>query len=100
MTTPTTTFRTSQFHAALETALKETGLQLQKSAHEVAVYATMRSADLAKALGQKGFDEAVVAARDAVALYAGIRAVENADAADNRVLGLIHGALAMAITAI
>lgn len=93
------TFRTDQFSAALDTALKETGLQLQKSAHEVATYAALRSVHLAGAVGQKGFQEAVVAERDAVALYAGIQAVKNADAADNRVLGLIHGALAMAFSA-
>ena len=93
------TFRTDQFSAALDTALKETGLQLQKSAHEVATYASLRSVHLAGAVGQKGFQEAVVAERDAVALYAGIQAVNNADAADNRLLGLIHGALAMAVSA-
>ncbi len=93
------TFRTDQFTAALDTALRETGLQLEKSAHEVAVYAALRSVQLTKAVGQKGFQEAVVAERDAVALYAGIQAVNNADAADARILGLIHGALAMGISA-
>jgi hypothetical protein len=101
------TFRTDQFSAALDTALKETGLQLQKSAHEVATYAALRSVHLAGAVGQKGFQEAVVAERDAVALYAGIQLVAAADAADditlsrarNRLVGLIHGALAMAVSA-
>jgi hypothetical protein len=101
------TFRTDQFTAALDTALRETGLQLDKSAHEVGVYAALRSNQLTRAVGQRGFQEAVVAERDAVALYAGIQAVEAADSHDermknlarSRIVGLIHGALAMGVSA-
>ncbi len=48
---------------------------------------------LAQAVDQPGFEEAVEAARDVVALELGINAVNTADAADLQMLGVISGAL-------
>lgn len=83
----------------LETAARETGAQLKRSAFEVAAYTAQRTAHLASIAGQAGFAEAVTAERDAVATFAGIRAVAEADAADHRILGIIEGALAVAALA-
>ena len=85
--------------SALDAALRETGAQLQRSTADVAAYTASRAAHLAAIAGQPGVDEAVIAERDAVWLYAAGRAVASADAADARVIGLIHGALAVAMAA-
>lgn len=61
--------------AALQAAAAETGHAVHDS---VAVYAAARAAHLAGIVGQPGFDEAVAAERDAVALYAGVYATDAA----------------------
>lgn len=78
---------------ALESAITATGASLKKTAAEVALYTAQRTAHLAALAGQPGFEEAVAAERDAVAMFAGIASVGEADAADARLLGLIEGAL-------
>jgi len=83
------------FKEQLESALTETGLQLQRSAAEVAAYTAQRALHLSTIVGQPGYAEAVKAERDAVALYAGITAVNNADAADNRIIGIIQSGIAL-----
>jgi hypothetical protein len=87
----------TNLRGALDAAIRETGAMLHKSSADVAVYAAQRAAHLATIVGQAGFDEAVVAERDAVILFAGLSAVRNADAADERIVGLIHGALAIGL---
>ena len=84
----------------LEQAMRETVARLKRSAFEVAAYTTQRTTHLAGLAGQPGFAEAVTAERDAVATFAGIRAVGEADAADSRILGIIEGALAVAAGAV
>ncbi len=80
----------------LTDAIAETGVSLQKGAAELAAYAAERSAHLATLVDDPGFQEAVRAERDAVALEAGITAVQQADAADARIVGVIQGGLALA----
>lgn len=63
---------------------------------ELAMYAAERAYQLSFAVGEPGYDEALEAARNSIALMAGIAAVEQADKADMHVLGLIGGALAFA----
>lgn len=77
----------------LEAAAKETGLELVKTAAEVTAYAAQRALHLASIVGESGYDEALTAEADSVALFAGIHAVKAADAADARLLGIIQGAL-------
>jgi len=87
------------FQRVLQDALRETGMQLKQSAVDVAVYAAGRAAHLTTIVGQPGFDEALRAERDNVVLFAGVSAVRTADAADQRIVGLIWGALAIAAAA-
>ena len=82
-----------QFENLLRSAIEETGADLERSAAEVAAYMSTRVATLALLVGQVGYEQAVIAERDNVALFAGLRAVEQADAASARIFGLIQGAL-------
>lgn len=70
------------------------------NAESVARYAAARAAHLAKIIGEPGYDEAVKAEIQNVALEAGIAAVDSADAADVRVVSLIEGALKIGIAAL
>jgi len=65
------------------------------STAEVAAYAAEQAAKLKDLVGQAGYHEAVKAARDSVALKAGIAATQQADATDSKILGVIEGALFM-----
>lgn len=74
-------------------AIAETGANLQKTAVEIAAYAAERATHLSTLVDDQGFAEAVRAERDAVALEAGVAAVQEADAIDSRVVGVIQGGL-------
>lgn len=93
-----TTYAT-KLRDAIEASLRETGGSLKRTSAEVATYTAQRAAHLATIVGQAGHAEAVIAERDAVCLFAGIAATREADAADQRVVGLIHGALALGLGA-
>lgn len=77
----------------LKDAAKESGRELKFNLAEVTMYAAERTAYLSTLVGQRGFEEAVRAERDNVALRAGIASVRTADAADARVVGIIQGVL-------
>jgi hypothetical protein len=79
--------------ALLESAIAETGADLATSVDEVALYAAERTAVLAMHVGQPGFDLAVIAERDSVALMAAMNATGAANAVRQRILGVIQGAL-------
>jgi hypothetical protein len=68
--------------------------EVRAESNSVRIYAAEIMADLAAAVGEPGYNEALLAARDAIALRAGVSAVDSADAADREVLGLIYGFLA------
>lgn len=87
---------TEDLKALFQDAIEETGVSLQVGAAELAAYAAERSAHLATLVSDPGFQLAVRAERDAVALRAGITAVQQADAADARIVGVIQGALSFA----
>lgn len=74
----------------------ETGKSLAQSAGDLATYTAERAQHLAGIYSEPGFREAVIAERDNVALKAGIAAVDEADALDQRFLGLIDGILSTA----
>lgn len=88
---------TENLKGALDAAVRETGVLLRKSSADVAAYTAQRAAHLATIEGQAGFQDAVIAERDAVLLFAGLSAVRGADAADAHIVGLIHGALAVGL---
>lgn len=74
-------------------ALKETGVSLRISTNELLEYTAEIGAKLALAAGEPGFEKALIAARNAVALKAGLNATLEAEAADARVVGVISGVL-------
>jgi hypothetical protein len=90
----------NDFRLLLDSALKETGASLEQSTAEVAQYAAERTAYLSTLVGQPGFELAVQAERDAVALFAGIVAVGQAQAVQGRIIGVIQGALFMGAKAL
>ena len=75
--------------------MTETRVSLKKAASELAAFVVERATHLATLVDDPGFQEAVRAERDAVALEAGIIAVGAADAADAQIVGVIQGALAI-----
>ncbi len=77
----------------LRSALEETGVSLKISTDELARYVAQQAATLLKAVGEPGFDKALIAARNAVALKAGLNATLEAEAADARIVGVIQGVL-------
>lgn len=85
----------NQLEGLLCAAVNDTGLELKKAKDEVAVYMAERTAHLAQIVGLDGFDLAVIAERDNVAMFAGLSAVAQSDAIKDRVLGILQGALWM-----
>lgn len=89
------------FTELLETSVQETGASLGKSAAVVAEYMDQRAQHLAGLVGQPGFEQfAVPAERDNVAMFAGMAAWRAAKAADQRLIGIITGALSLGAKAL
>lgn len=88
------------FGSVLGRTAQEAGVNLKEGAATVAAYAAQRATHLATIVGQPGFERAVAAERDAVALFAGVVGVAGARAADARIVGLIEGALLFGAKAI
>jgi len=80
----------------LEDELEMTGRCLKNSGKGLAGYVMARAKHLSTIIGQSGFDEALEAERDNVIMRATLQLVDAADAADARLLNLLHGALALA----
>lgn len=74
-------------------AFNATGVDLSVSAADVAAYIAERSAHLALAVDEPGFDEALEAEQNKVWMYVARRAVRAGDAADARTIGIIRGVL-------
>jgi len=81
------------FKDLLEDALEETGVQLKLSADELAVEVALGARALALSIDEPGFPRIVRSVRNVIALKAGIEAMENADALESRIVGIIQGTL-------
>ena len=79
----------------LEQALKEQGRDLGKSSALVADYARQRANHLAQIHGQPGWERAVKAEAESVLAYGTLQMVDEADAADARLLGILEGTLGL-----
>jgi hypothetical protein len=77
----------------LKTAAQETGRTLASDLDAVSDYARLRAQHLAAIVGQVGYQTALQAEALNVLLKAGVGAVRAADAADQRLLGIVLGAL-------
>lgn len=86
---------TQDFEDLLKDAAHETGADLGDSVHAVSLYASERAAHLATIVNQPGFDRALRAERDSVALKAGLSVAQDAAGVDQRIVGIIQGALGM-----
>lgn len=75
-------------------------LNITEAANALADYAASRSVHLATLVGQPGFQEALIAERNNVALRAGIAASQTANSAESRFLGVLQGALAVGAQAL
>lgn len=84
----------------LRDALNETGLELSTSFDEVAAYSIERAAHLATITNDHGFDKALRAERNNVCMMAGLNVADSANALDQRIIGIIQGALAIAARAL
>lgn len=84
-----------QLKQLLADALSQTGADLTASGQAIAQLTTIRASELSVLVGQPGYEQAVVAARDEIALAAGLAAVSNVDAATSRVLSIVQGGLMM-----
>ena len=88
------------FKLILKRAAEETGRDITADLNEVAQYAAERTAHLSTLVAAPDFWEAVIVERDNVALKAGIKAVDQGDKVDARLLGIVQGALAAAASMI
>jgi hypothetical protein len=83
----------SEFNTILNDALKGLGRDTQELSVELRTYAAARVAHLAQAVGQPGYEKAAKAEAEALALKVARAAVSTADAADQRLVGVIQGIL-------
>lgn len=88
------------FKELLEAAVKETGAKLKEKPALLASYMAERAAHLSTIAHEPGFEKAVRAERNNVALRAGIEAHNSASMIDWQIIGLIQGALRVAAVAL
>lgn len=91
---------TMAFQQLLEDAVKETGTRLKQAPAELAAYMSERAAHLSLSAQEPGFDQAVRAERNNVAMRAGLIAHDVASKTDFQFLGIIQGALSIAAKAL
>jgi hypothetical protein len=72
------------------------GIFLIADLQAVADYTAERIDHLATLVGEPGYDLALLAERDNIAIKAGIVSVENADDLDRRILAVLRGGLSIA----
>jgi len=90
----------TEFVDLIKQTSREFGEELKVDAEYLKVYFEGRMIHLQTLVGQKGFTQALIAERDNVALTAAGRAIDRADAFDNRILGIVQGALSIGIKAL
>lgn len=90
----------ANFESMLKDAVAETGVRLKETPRVLALYMAERSLHLSAISTEPGFEQAVRAERNNVALRAGIETHAQASAIDFQILGMIQGALRMAAAAL
>jgi hypothetical protein len=84
----------------LKAHAEETATSIKGDLQQVAAYANQRLAHLRSIVNEPGYRRAVIAERDSIALQAAGRAIDQADAADAKLIGIIDGAISIAVGAI
>lgn len=91
----------AEFLELVNGQLKATGKDLQRSASVIAGYAAARAEHLSKIPSTApGYAEAVAAEAKSVALFAGIKVTDEAEAVDQRWAGMFQGAILFAARAL
>lgn len=89
-----------QFLALLKSTAKDIGVDLAAAKEEVAAFMAERAAHLATISHEPGFDLAVKAEVQSIAMQAGLSGATAAAATERRWLDVIGGALYIAATAL
>lgn len=84
-----------EFVDLLKTNAVEAGKNLADDLNAVREYAAARMAHLSTIAAEPGFRQALIAERDSLALMAAGRAIDEGDAFDARLIGIVEGALAI-----
>lgn len=91
---------TNEIGKLFEDSVRGLGVDLRKAGRDLQLYVAGRVAHLATLVGQAGYQEAVEAEARNVALEAAISAVTQADATDQRIVGIIQGVLSYGAVAL
>ncbi len=89
-----------EFEALMKDTLDSLGKTNDGLATKIAEYMDERMEHLAKIAEEPGFGEAVIAERVAIAIKAGIETSRAASIVDQRILGVISGALRIGVLAL
>lgn len=89
----------TELASLLNATYTEFGTSFPGDIHEVTTYAEKRTLHLSTLVGNPGYEQAVLAERDNIALKAGIVAAVASDRMDQRVLGVIQSAISVAAKA-
>lgn len=79
---------------------QEIGIEVTDDLREASQYASEVAAELSAAVGSEGFDRALLAARDSVALKVTSQAITRADALDARFLTFVQSLVGLASRAL
>ncbi len=88
------------FVALIKNQAEQIGEGLVDDLDSVSEYAAQRAEHLSTVVGEPGFDQALIAERDSIAIRIAIRAVDSADDFDNRLLAVVRGGLSIAANAL
>ena len=89
-----------EFKELLEDTLEGLGRDVETDLDAIANYMVERTEHLSDSVGEPGFNEAVLAERDNIILAAGILITKEGDRADQRIAGVITGAIRIAAVAL
>lgn len=89
-----------QLLTELKAAGERLGKSFSKALDDQRQYISRTMLELSAAVSEPGFDEAVIAARDSIAMHAGIAAADEGDVADAELRGILSGGLAIAARAL
>jgi hypothetical protein len=87
---------TQPFQAQIDAFVRETGASLRASSADLAQQTAASAAHLAAIANEPGIEEAIAREVSTLRLAAGIAAIEDARAADHRLVGMFVGFLAAA----
>ena len=88
------------FNDLLAAITEDLGARFDDDLDAISGYAAERADHLVTLFGQAGYNQAVIAERDNIALRAGVNASRSADHLDQQILAMLHGGLRMGVRAL